>query len=306
MRFMMLMIPKGYETAAPGAMPSAEAVAAMMKYNEELQKAGVLLSLDGLHPPSAGVRVSFAGGKPTATDGPFAESKEVLGGYWMIRVNSKEEAVEWAQRCPGSSNEIIEIRQVQEMEDFPADVQQAAAGFDEMQKQAAHRSEKNKQDLVPCLWFDRNAEEAVNFYTSIFKNSKIGNVSRYTEGGQEVHGMPAGTALMIEFELDGRPFTALNGGPVFKFNEAVSFQVHCEAQEEVDYYWSKLGEGGDVAAQQCGWLKDKFGLSWQIVPIVIIKLMTDKDVAKSGRVMNALMKMKKIDIAKLQEAYDEK
>jgi predicted lactoylglutathione lyase len=139
MRFMMLMIPKGYETAAPDAMPSAEAVAAMMKYNEELQKAGVLLSLDGLHPPSAGVRVSFAGGKPTVTDGPFAESKEVLGGYWMIRVNSKEEAVEWAKRCPGSSNEVIEIRQVQEMEDFPEDVQKAAEGFEEMQAKAMHQ-----------------------------------------------------------------------------------------------------------------------------------------------------------------------
>jgi hypothetical protein len=133
MRFMMLMIPKGYEQAEPGAVPSAEAVAAMMKYNEALQKAGVLLALDGLHPPSMGVRVSFEGGKPRVTDGPFAEAKEVLGGYWMIQVGSKEEAVEWAKRCPGSPNEVIEVRQVQEMEDFPADVQEAAAGFAEMQ-----------------------------------------------------------------------------------------------------------------------------------------------------------------------------
>ncbi len=132
MRFMMLMIPKGYETAAPGAMPAAEAVAAMMKYNEELQNAGVLLALDGLHPPSMGVRVSFSGGKPTVTDGPFAEAKEVLGGYWMIQVNSKEEAVAWASRCPAGDNEIIEVRQVQEMSDFPADVQEAAAGFEAM------------------------------------------------------------------------------------------------------------------------------------------------------------------------------
>ena len=139
MRFMMLMIPKGYEAAEPGTVPDAKAVEAMMKYNEDLLKAGVLLSLDGLHPPSAGVRVSFAGGKPTVTDGPFAESKEVLGGYWMIRVNSQQEAVDWAKRCPGSANEIIEIRQVQEMEDFPEDVQKAAEGFDEMQAKAAHR-----------------------------------------------------------------------------------------------------------------------------------------------------------------------
>jgi hypothetical protein len=135
MRFMMLMIPKGYEKATPGAMPSAEAVAAVMKYNEELQKAGVLISLDGLHPLSAGARVSFEGGKPTVTDGPYIETKEVLGGYWMIRVNSREEAIEWAKRCPASSNEIIEIRQVQEFEDFPTDVQQAAEGFKEMQEQ---------------------------------------------------------------------------------------------------------------------------------------------------------------------------
>ncbi|OGB20619.1 MAG: transcription initiation protein [Burkholderiales bacterium RIFCSPLOWO2_02_FULL_57_36] len=133
MRFMMLMIPKGYETAAPGTMPDAKAVEAMMKYNEALQKAGVLLALDGLHPPSMGARVTFPGGKAKVTDGPFAEAKEVLGGYWMIQVKSKEEAVEWASRCPASENEVIEVRQVQEFADFPADVQDAAAGFSEMQ-----------------------------------------------------------------------------------------------------------------------------------------------------------------------------
>jgi len=133
MRFMMLMIPKGYEKAAPGAMPDAKAVAAMMQYNESLQKAGVLLALDGLHPPSMGARVSFSGGKPRVIDGPFAEAKEVLGGYWMIQVKSREEAIEWASRCPASDNEVIEIRQVQEFSDFPEDVQQAAAGFAEMQ-----------------------------------------------------------------------------------------------------------------------------------------------------------------------------
>jgi hypothetical protein len=133
MRFMMLMIPKGYESAEPGTVPDAEAVAAMMKYNESLQKAGVLLALDGLHPPSMGARVSFPGGKATVKDGPFAEAKEVVGGYWMIQVRSKEEAIEWARRCPASDNEVIEVRQVQEMSDFPPDVQKAAAGFSEMQ-----------------------------------------------------------------------------------------------------------------------------------------------------------------------------
>lgn len=129
MRFMMLMIPKGYEKAAPGTVPDTQAVAAMMKYNESLQKAGVLLALDGLHPPSMGARVSFPGGKPKVTDGPFAEAKEVVGGYWMIQVKSKEEAIQWACRCPASGDEIIEVRQVQEMADFPADVQKAASEF---------------------------------------------------------------------------------------------------------------------------------------------------------------------------------
>jgi hypothetical protein len=142
MRFMMLMIPKGYDTAAPGAMPDAKAVAAMMKYNESLQKAGVLLALDGLHPPSMGARVSFSGGKPTVTDGPFTEAKEVLGGYWMIQVKSKEEAVEWAKRCPASNNEVIEIRQVQEFSDFPADVQETAAKFPEMQQLSSQNKER--------------------------------------------------------------------------------------------------------------------------------------------------------------------
>jgi hypothetical protein len=133
MRFMMLIIPKGYNDAEPGSMPPAQAVAAMMKYNGSLQKAGVLLALDGLHPPSMGTRISFLGGKPKVTDGPFAEAKEVVGGYWMIQVKSKEEAIEWASRCPASDNEVVEIRQVQEFSEFPADVQEAAAGYPEMQ-----------------------------------------------------------------------------------------------------------------------------------------------------------------------------
>ena len=139
MRFMMLMIPLGYETAPPKIDLDPERVAAMMKYNEALQKAGVLITLDGLHPPSMGARVSFATGKPIVTDGPFAETKEVLGGYWMIEVNSKQEAIEWAKKCPATENEIIEIRQVQEMSDFSEEVQQAAAGFSELQQGSSAR-----------------------------------------------------------------------------------------------------------------------------------------------------------------------
>lgn len=134
MRFMMLMIPGGYEKAAPGTMPDAKAVEAMMAYNKELQHAGVLIDLNGLHPPSMGARVSFKGGKPLVTDGPFAESKEVLGGYWIIDVKSRDEAIAWAKKCPAGDNEVIEVRQIQEMEDFPEDLQKAAQGFDEMRK----------------------------------------------------------------------------------------------------------------------------------------------------------------------------
>lgn len=141
MRFMMLMIPKGYESAAAGTLPSADAVAAMMKYNEELQKAGVLLSLEGLHPPSMGARVTFPGGKPRVSDGPFTEAREVLGGFWMINVASREEAIQWASRCPAAENETIELRQVMEMSDFPSDVQEAAAGFTEMQQAPSGKSE---------------------------------------------------------------------------------------------------------------------------------------------------------------------
>jgi predicted 3-demethylubiquinone-9 3-methyltransferase (glyoxalase superfamily) len=163
---------------------------------------------------------------------------------------------------------------------------------------------KAMQKITPCLWFDKNAEEAAKFYTSIFKNSKILSVSRYTEAGYDLHHMPAGTALTVEFALDGQTFTALNAGPAFKFNEAISFQVACDSQEEVDYYWEKLTEGGDPQAQQCGWLKDKFGVSWQILPRGVVEMMTDKDAQRSGRVMQALMQMKKLDLEKLRQAYE--
>lgn len=160
------------------------------------------------------------------------------------------------------------------------------------------------QKITPCLWFDSNAEEAVNFYASFFKNSKIGKVSRYGEAGFEIHGRPAGSVMTIEFELNGQVFTALNGGPIFKFTEAVSFQINCETQEEVDYYWNKLSEGGDPQAQQCGWLKDKYGLSWQVVPTILSQLVQDKDPQKTDRVMNALLPMKKLDINKLKQAFE--
>jgi predicted 3-demethylubiquinone-9 3-methyltransferase (glyoxalase superfamily) len=160
--------------------------------------------------------------------------------------------------------------------------------------------------ITPCLWFDNQAEEAARYYTGIFKNSKIGAISRYGEAGKEVHGQQAGTVMTIEFELNGQPFTALNGGPIFKFNEAISFQIMCQTQEEIDHYWNKLSEGGDKNAQQCGWLKDKYGLSWQVVPTVLAEMMSNPDKEKAGRAMEALLQMKKLDIAELKRAFEGK
>ena len=160
------------------------------------------------------------------------------------------------------------------------------------------------QAITPCLWFDSQAEEAARFYTGIFKNSSIRTITRYPEAGQEVHGKPAGTVLTVEFELNGQPFTALNGGPHFTFNEAVSFQIMCRTQDEVDYYWKRLGEGGDPNAQQCGWLKDKYGLSWQVVPTGMVEMLNDPDREKANRAMEAMLKMKKLDIAELERAFE--
>ena len=151
--------------------------------------------------------------------------------------------------------------------------------------------------ITPFLWFDNQAEEAARFYTSVFKNSKITHIARYLEGSPG----PVGTVMTVGFELDGQPFTALNGGPLFKFTEATSFVVHCDTQEEVDEFWSKLSAGGSES--QCGWLKDKFGLSWQIVPTLLLEMLKDKDVEKSKRVTQAMLRMKKIDIKTLKQAY---
>jgi predicted 3-demethylubiquinone-9 3-methyltransferase (glyoxalase superfamily) len=159
------------------------------------------------------------------------------------------------------------------------------------------------QKISPCLWFDNQAEQAANFYISIFKKSKIIQISRYGEVGQEVHGRAPGSVMTVAFELDGQAFTALNGGPIFKFNEAISFQIYCDTQQEVDHYWDKLSAGGDPKAQQCGWLKDKYGLSWQVVPRILIDMITDPDSRKSERVFGAMLQMKKIDIEKLKKAY---
>ena len=171
---------------------------------------------------------------------------------------------------------------------------------------------ENQQDKIqmqkinPFLWFEKQAEDAAKFYVSVFKNSMINTITRYGKEGYEIHKMKEGTVMTVEFEIEGQKFVALNGGPIFKFNEAISFQVHCETQKEVDYYWEKLSQGGDEQAQQCGWLKDKYGVSWQIVPIVLAKMLQDKDTKKSDRVMKAMLQMRRLDIMTLRQAYEDK
>ena len=158
------------------------------------------------------------------------------------------------------------------------------------------------QMITPCLWFDTQAEEAAHFYISIFENSSVLRVLRYSEAGHEIHGKPADSVLTVEFELNGQRFTALNGGPQFKFNEAISLEITCETQPEIDYYWEKLSAGGEEGP--CGWLKDQFGLSWQVTPAVLSEMLRDEDEEKTQRVTEAFLKMKKLDIAAIQKAYE--
>ena len=158
----------------------------------------------------------------------------------------------------------------------------------------------NLPKIMPCLWFNTEAEAAAKHYASIFKNSKVGNISRYPSEGQEIHGKEAGSVMTVEFEIEGQKFLALNGGPHFKFDEAISFQILCDTQAEVDYFWEKLSQGGQDGP--CGWLKDKFGLSWQVVPAVLPEMLKDRNAQKTGRVMKAMLQMRKLDIAELKRA----
>jgi predicted 3-demethylubiquinone-9 3-methyltransferase (glyoxalase superfamily) len=177
-----------------------------------------------------------------------------------------------------------------------------------MNKSNPMRLEKQQdkvQKINPFLWFGYQAEDAVKFYVSIFKNSKIGITTRYGKEGYEIHRMEEGTIMTVDFEIEGQKFVALNGGPMFKFNEAISFQVNCDTQEDIDYYWERLCENGDEKAQQCGWLKDKYGVSWQIVPTILAKMMQDQDIDKSQKVMKKMLQMQKLDIKTLCQAYEE-
>lgn len=297
----VMVIVKATRNSEAGAMPSEKLLAEMGRYNEELVKAGVMLSGEGLHPSAKGKRVEFSPGKKrTIIDGPFTETRDLIAGFWLWQVQSMDEAVEWVRRCPDpmpGEESVIEIRPLFETDDFGEEfTPELRAQEERMQAEL----ESADQKITTCLWFDGNAEEAAKHYTSIFKNTKILSVSRYGEAGPG----PKDSVMTITFELEGRQFTALNGGPQFKFNEAVSLVVRCSAQEEVDTLWSKLALGGEEGP--CGWLKDKFGLSWQIVPSALLKMMRDPDPEKSKRVVSAMMQMKKLDIERLKRAYYER
>jgi PhnB protein len=289
MRFMMLMIPKGYETAKPGTMPEdAERIAAMMKYNEDLQKAGVLRALDGLHPPSMGARVSFAGGKPLVTDGPFAEAKEVLGGYWMIDVGSRQEAIDWAKRCPASANEVIEIRQVQEMSDFPEHVQNVVEGFEDMQAAigqktsadatAGQRKPQSGGRSVPqlntYLFFTGRCEEALTFYQQVL-GGEITAMMRYKDTPEKERLSAEWHDKVIHacLEVGDRKLMASDGPPSYERTpQGFDVQLDIAEPEEADRIYNALLEGGQARlpldktffARRFGMLVDRFGTPWMI------------------------------------------
>lgn len=268
MRFMMLMIPKGYETAKPGTMPDAKAVAAMTRYNQELAKAGVLLGLDGLHPPSTGARVHFEGGTPQVTEGPFAGVQEVLGGYWMIQVSSRQEAIDWAKRCPAGPNEVIEIRQVQELGDFPEDVRKAA---EEMPLGA-----RGPRQVQPYLSFNGRCEEAIEFYRGAI-NAQVVALLRF----KDVQGQPAGRVppgsenkiMHAAFKVGETTVLASDGecSESAQF-EGISLTLMAPSNEEAERLFAALADGGQVKmplaqtffSSRFGMVTDRFGVTWMI------------------------------------------
>ncbi len=296
MRFMVLV--KASPESEAGVLPTDEMLTAMGKYNEELVKAGVMLAGDGLQPTSKGARIRFEGKKRTVIDGPFAETKELLAGYWIWQVRSREEAIEWLKRAPFDGGTEIELRQIFELSDFEQgeglEIHKALRD-----KLAPPAPAKKIQKIVPHLWYAKEAEEAARFYASIFPDSRV---DRVTALQAETPSGPPGSVKVVEFTLFGQEFNAISAGPMDPFNHAISFVVNCVDQAEVDRYWNALLEGG--SAEQCGWLKDRYGVSWQIVPTILGELMTDSDRNRVKRVTEAMLKMVKLDVAGLKAAYE--
>jgi predicted 3-demethylubiquinone-9 3-methyltransferase (glyoxalase superfamily) len=242
----------------------------------KLNASGQFVGASPLQPVATATTVQVRNGKRLITDGPFAETREQLGGYYMVDAANLDEAISIASQIPPAQKGTVEIRPVVDLPDLP--------------QVQTHR-------ITPFLWFNDNAEEAVTLYTSIFKNSRIESIQRYGEAGPG----PKGQVMALTFQLEGQRFMALNGGPHYSFTPAISLFVDCNTQEEVDALWNKLSEGGQK--NRCGWLQDKYGLSWQIIPKALGKLMSDPDASKSNRVMQAMLKMEKIEIEGLQKAY---
>lgn len=257
----------------------------------QINSNGKYLDAAPLQPASTATCVRVREGKRLVTDGPFAETREQLGGYFLINATNLDEAIGIAGQIPGA---------YWRGRDPPGDGAGGLTGkvVPKIQRIIPDQEENDMQKITPFLWFDDKAEEAMNFYVSIFKNSKVLSVTRYGEAGPGANG----TVMTAAFQLDGQEFTALNGGPHFKFTEAISLVVNCETQEEVDGFWEKLSQGGEKS--RCGWLKDKYGLSWQIVPTVLVELYQDKDAEKTKRVMAAMLQMDKLDIKALKQAYE--
>ena len=297
MRFMMIVkADPSYEAGGP---PNPALLAAIGKLSEEMTKAGVLLQSGGLLPSSKGARVRASGGKLTVTDGPFAETKELIGGFAILEAASKEEAIQLG-KSSCSSMSMFSGRPTKARWRFArCSIPRAPIAPDACPAAVPHHSqEKPMQKITPFLWYSKEAEEAAAFYASVFPDSRV---SRVTALPSESPSGPPGSVKVVEFVLFGQPFIAMSAGPLDPFNHAVSFVVNCDDQAELDRYWNALLEGG--SAEQCGWLKDRFGLSWQIVPTVLGEMMAEPDRAKAKRASDAMMKMVKIDIAALRAAF---
>jgi predicted 3-demethylubiquinone-9 3-methyltransferase (glyoxalase superfamily) len=327
----VMVIVKATRSSEAGAMPSEQLLADMGKYNEELVKAGIMVSGDGLHPSSRGKRVRFAGSARTVIDGPFAETKELIAGYWIWQVKSMNEALEWVKRCPdpmpGEESEL-EIRPIFAPEDFgDALTPELLEGAEHLRVEIERRRAAGTGSLVDTgvaatrgtgtaagadtpagtgagkifthLWYAKDAEEAAAFYVSIFPSSRV---DRVTPLMSESPSGPAGTVKVVDFTLFGQRFQATSAGPHHDFNDAISIVVRCGDQAEVDRYWNAFLAGGGKP-QACGWLIDRFGVRWQIVPAALDAMMRDADPVRSKKVTDALLKMVKLDIAALERAY---
>ncbi len=309
----VMVIVKATDNSEAGVLPSEKLLVEMGRFNQELERAGVLLAGEGLHPSARGKRVRFAGGKRIVTDGPFPETKELIAGFWLWRVESMEQALEWLARCPHpmpGEEAVIEIRPVYEPEDFaPVLTPELRAEEERLRARleaAASLSRAAGPGAPPApakiqahLWYAREAEEAARFYASIFPDSRVDSVTAIPT---ETPSGPPGSVKVVRFTLFGQPFMAIAAGPHHEFNDAISFVVSCDDQAELDRYWNALLEGGGKPVA-CGWLVDRYGVRWQLQPARLGAWMESGDPARARRVMDALLKMVKPDLAALERAY---